>query len=70
MIKDSNSKLTFDDFTENEPSCEKSHWSQLCEDHAVHSDQTLQEMPNEGPLCGVEGCSKEALYYYDFYKEN
>lgn len=67
-MKDPKTGLIFDDQTENDPKCECdcTHWTQLCEDHAVHSDPSLQEMPNEGPLCGVKGCKNEALYYYDF----
>jgi len=64
-VQDTFSGLTFDDYTEN-TECEYSHWTQLCENHAVHSSPTLQEMPNDGPLCGVKGCNKEAVYYYDF----
>jgi len=56
---------TFDDYTENFEGTH-SHWTQLCENHAVHYSPTLQEMPNDGMICGVKGCKKEALYYYDF----
>jgi len=56
--------LIFDDYTENE--VEYSHWTQLCEKHAVHSSPTLQEMATEGSICGVKGCTEKALYYYDF----
>jgi len=73
-MKDTKTNMVFDDYTENEPENEYSctHWTQLCESHAVHSDPSLQEMPNEGPfkyygsICGVKGCANEAIYYYDF----
>lgn len=70
MLTDSKSKLVFDDYTKNDEGFEgESHWTQLCEEHAIHSDPSLQEMPNEGPICGVEGCQNEAKYYYDFNPE-
>ena len=66
-MKDPKTNLVFDDYTENDKNFEgATHWTQLCEEHAVHGDLTLEEMPNEGPLCGVKNCKNEALYYYDF----
>lgn len=66
MIKDPETNLIFDDYCENTDPDTKKHWTQLCEEHAVHSSPTLQEIPGEGYICGVEGCSDVAVYYYDF----
>lgn len=67
ILKDSKSSLKFDDYTENDEGFKgESPWTQLCEEHAIHSNPSLQEMPAEGFICGVEECDKEAKYYYDF----
>jgi len=69
-IKDGESGLVLDDYTAyNDPEFERAkYWTQLCEDHAVHSSPSLQEMANDGMICGVEGCDNEAVYYYDIFK--
>lgn len=57
--------LIIDDYSEN-TEYTPTHWTQLCENHAVHDSVHLHEIPTEGLACGVKGCNKEAVYYYDF----
>lgn len=54
-------QLEFDDTVEDE----HGKWTQVCKEHSqILSKDRLDEVPIEGLICGVEGCQKEAEYYY------
>ena len=74
IMIDAKTGMVFDDYTDNEQDeteTETAYWTQLCEEHAVHGEASLEEMPGDGCICGVKGCQNPAEYYYNFNeKEN
>jgi hypothetical protein len=61
-MRDPKTGMEFDDQTKNDPECSHTHWTQLCENHAVDNN----DMCGDGCLCGIKGCNNKATHYYDF----
>ena len=67
-IKGKETDLILDDWTVNtDEDCSK-YWTQLCVKHARLVDRRGLDEIGSG-ICGVQGCEKEADYYYDFDEE-
>ena len=65
-MKIENSTLILDDFVTDE---DGGKWTQLCDKHSDHlSEENANGIISNGGsgICGVEGCSIESKWYYDF----
>lgn len=57
--------LVLEDYAQGEDS--NHYWTYLCKEHAKQvKREGLSISTSEGPLCSVEGCTNENVYYYDF----
>jgi len=61
--------MKFDDIVTDEYST----WTELCEEHSVKAEKkglgNSSDNALDNIICGCEGCSKTADYYFDFNKQ-
>jgi len=69
QIKGKEIDLILDDWVEEKGTAFR-YWTQLCSNHAHLVDEHRISETAIEQICGVQGCSEEADYYYDFCKRN